>query len=280
MDYMARALHLAADVLGTTSPNPAVGAIVVKDGRVVGAGATRPPGQAHAEVVALRQAGEQARGATLYVTLEPCAHHGRTPPCVDAIVAAGVAHVHAATIDPSPWANGAGVAVLERAGIGVTLGAHEREARRLNEAYIGWVASGRPFVTATYALGLDGAILPLQSDRLGPPAIAELDQLRRQTDRVARGAAGLLAEDPELKSLGAAGVTSVVVECGPDDLARLLAAGLTDRLVAFVVPRLGGAGAPGGAAGMSSVALRDVTYERLGDTLMIVGYPTACSPAS
>ena len=277
---MARALHLAAGALGTSSPNPAVGAVVVKDGRVVGVGATQPPGQAHAEVVALGLAGDAARGATLYVTLEPCAHHGRTPPCVDAIVGAGVAHVHAATLDPSPWVNGAGVAALERAGIGVTLGAHERDARRLNEAYIGWIMSGRPFVTAVYALGLDGAILPPDAAALGEPATAELALVRRHADRIASGADALLAEDPHLKSLGAAGVTALVIECGPADLARLLAAGLADKLIAFVVPRLGGDRATDREAAMPSVALRDLTFERLGQTLMIVGYPTACSPAS
>ena len=280
MDYMARALHLAANALGTSSPNPAVGAVVVKDGAVIGEGATQPPGQAHAEVVALRRAGDAARGATLYVTLEPCAHHGRTPPCVEAIVAAGVARVHAATIDPSPWVNGAGVAALERAGVGVTLGTCEHQARRLNEAYIGWIMAGRPFVTAIYALGLDGAYLPIDADVLGESAAGELAQLRRRADRVASGAEALLAEDPELKSLGAIGVTSLVAECGPVDLARLLGAGLADKLIAFVVPRLGGVHTGGGHAVAPKVALRDVTYERLGETLMIVGYPTACSPAS
>src|SRR3954451_2009639 len=96
MDYMARALHLASRALGTCSPNPAVGAVLVRDGEIVGEGATQPPGQAHAEVVALRAAGPRARGSTLYVTLEPCAHFGRTPPCADAIVGAGVAEAHVA----------------------------------------------------------------------------------------------------------------------------------------------------------------------------------------
>ena len=110
MDYMARALQLASRALGTCSPNPAVGAILVRDGQVVGEGATQPPGEAHAEIVALRTAGPLARGSTLYVTLEPCAHYGRTPPCADALVAAGIAEAHVAMLDPSPWVNGHGIA--------------------------------------------------------------------------------------------------------------------------------------------------------------------------
>src|SRR5215212_2385454 len=108
MDYMARALQLASRALGTCSPNPAVGAVLVRDGDVIGEGSTQPPGQAHAEVVAIRAAGADARGSTLYVTLEPCAHVGRTAPCTDAILAAGVADVHVAMIDPSPWVDGRG----------------------------------------------------------------------------------------------------------------------------------------------------------------------------
>src|SRR4051794_2984866 len=130
MDYMARALQLASRALGSCSPNPAVGAVLIRDGQVVGEGATQPPGQAHAEVVALRAAGPLARGSTLYVTLEPCAHFGRTPPCADAIVAAGVAEAYVAMHDPSPWVNGHGIAALEQAGIRVHRGSHEQAAQR------------------------------------------------------------------------------------------------------------------------------------------------------
>ena len=119
MDYMARALQLASRALGSVSPNPAVGAVLVRDGQIVGEGATQPPGAAHAEIVALRAAGPLARHSTLYVTLEPCAHFGRTPPCADALVAAGIAEAHVATLDPSPWVNGSGIAALEQAGIRV-----------------------------------------------------------------------------------------------------------------------------------------------------------------
>ena len=115
-DYMARALALAEMARGSTGNNPAVGAVVVRDGRIVGEGYTQPPGQAHAEVMALRQAGELARGATVFVTLEPCCHYGRTPPCTDALIAAGVAEVHMATLDPNPMVSGGGKAALDAAG--------------------------------------------------------------------------------------------------------------------------------------------------------------------
>ncbi|MER3404936.1 MAG: bifunctional diaminohydroxyphosphoribosylaminopyrimidine deaminase/5-amino-6-(5-phosphoribosylamino)uracil reductase RibD, partial [Chloroflexota bacterium] len=128
---MLRALELADLALGRCSPNPAVGAVLVRDGLVVGEGYTQPPGGAHAEIMALRQAGEQARGAMLYVSLEPCCHHGRTPPCTDALIAAGVREVHAATVDPNPVVNGRGIQALEQAGIAVHVGEHAEEARRL-----------------------------------------------------------------------------------------------------------------------------------------------------
>src|SRR4051812_27798429 len=123
MDFMARALQLASRAAGTCSPNPAVGAVLVRDGAVVGEGTTQPPGQAHAEVAALQAAGPQARGATLYVTLEPCAHFGRTAPCADALIEAGIAEAYVAMVDPSPWVNRRGLDALERAGIKVHVGA-------------------------------------------------------------------------------------------------------------------------------------------------------------
>ena len=132
--FMSRALALAREVQGHTSPNPAVGAVVVTDGRNVGEGATEPAGDRHAEVVALAAAGEAARGATLYVTLEPCCHSGRTPPCTDATLAAGVAEVRFAHIDPDDRVAGRGQAQLEAAGVRVLVGEGVDEARRINEA--------------------------------------------------------------------------------------------------------------------------------------------------
>ena len=238
MDYMARALQLASRALGSVSPNPAVGAVLVRDGEIVGEGATQPPGAAHAEIVALRAAGPLARQSTLYVTLEPCAHYGRTPPCADALVAAGIAEAHVAMLDPSPWVNGNGVAALEQAGIQVRHGSHEREAQRLNEAYLCWLQRGRPLVTARYALGLDGQPRPLDAADLGPAAGAELARLRQAADRTVTAVDGLLAEDPALTGLASGGVTSLHVEAPPDALGALIERGLLDR-----VPDLPGADA-------------------------------------
>jgi diaminohydroxyphosphoribosylaminopyrimidine deaminase/5-amino-6-(5-phosphoribosylamino)uracil reductase len=141
MDYMARALELGRSVLGTTSPNPSVGAVVVREGRVVGEGATRPPGGPHAEVVALQQAGDAARGATLYVTLEPCPNWGRTPPCTEAINRAGIAEVHFALPDPNPQVNGAGRQQLKDAGIRVVEGERREEAAELHEGFCRWITT-------------------------------------------------------------------------------------------------------------------------------------------
>ncbi|MFZ1947339.1 MAG: bifunctional diaminohydroxyphosphoribosylaminopyrimidine deaminase/5-amino-6-(5-phosphoribosylamino)uracil reductase RibD [bacterium] len=155
---MRQALDLAAIARGRTHPNPAVGAVVVKGGRVVGRGYHRRCGLPHAEVEAIRDAGRAARGAELYVTLEPCAHHGRTPPCVDAIVAAGLSRVYAAMIDPNPLVNGKGLAALRRSGVGVETGLGAAAAECINESYIKFMRSGRPFVTLKIAQTLDGKI--------------------------------------------------------------------------------------------------------------------------
>jgi diaminohydroxyphosphoribosylaminopyrimidine deaminase/5-amino-6-(5-phosphoribosylamino)uracil reductase len=134
--FMLRALELARLVRGQTSPNPPVGAVLVKGQRIIGEGATQPPGQAHAEIMALRQAGEEARGATLYVTLEPCSHFGRTPPCVDALIAAGIKEAYIALLDPNPLVDGEGIRRLKAHGIAVSTGLCAMEARHLIEAHI------------------------------------------------------------------------------------------------------------------------------------------------
>ena len=282
MDYMARALQLASRALGSVSPNPAVGAVLVRDGQIVGEGATQPPGQAHAEIVALRAAGPLARQSTLYVTLEPCAHYGRTPPCADALVGAGIAEAHVAMLDPSPWVNGNGVATLENAGIRVRQGSHEQEARRLNEAYLCWLQRGRPLVTALYALGLDGQPRPLDAAQLGAAASAELARLRKTADRTVTAVDGLLAEDPALTGLATAGVTALHVEAPPDALDALLTQGLVDRFQIFLVPAFGAASAPGdiGSAPRPGCTntLTAVTYERLGDTVLVTGYLPGSAP--
>lgn len=287
MDYMARALQLASRALGSVSPNPAVGAVLVRDGQVVGEGATQPPGQAHAEIVALRAAGPLARGSALYVTLEPCAHYGRTPPCADAIVAAGIAEAHVAMLDPSPWVDGQGLAVLEQAGVRVTRGSHEGEARRLYEAYFCWLQRGRPLVTALYALGLDGQPRALNAAALGAAAGAELTRLRATADQTISAVDGLLAEDPALTGMAASGVTALHVETPPGALDALTERGLLDRVIVFVTPTLGASGAsqPGDSAqpvqpslSVCASTLHSVTYERLGDTVLVTGYLPDSAP--
>jgi len=154
--YMARALELAVRGLNTTTPNPRVGCVLVKDGAVVGEGWHERAGEPHAEVHALRNAGEAARGATAYVTLEPCAHHGRTPPCADALIDAGVARVVAAMRDPNPLVAGEGVARLELAGIEAQVGLLEDETKKLNVGFISRMTRGRPWVRLKVAASLDG----------------------------------------------------------------------------------------------------------------------------
>ena len=201
MDYMQRALALAGRALGRVSPNPAVGAVLVRDGRVVGEGFTRPPGGPHAEVVALEQAGEAARGSTLYVSLEPCCHQGRTPPCTEALIAAGVAEVHMAMLDPDANVDGRGRKALEAAGIAVQVGEHEEEARRLNEAYIKHRTTGLPFVIAKFAASLDGRIAAASGDSRwisGPQSLEWAHEQRTTVDAIMVGANTILVDNPQL----------------------------------------------------------------------------------
>lgn len=156
--FMRLALELAANATGRTSPNPLVGAVVVKDNRVVGAGWHRKAGTPHAEVHALRQAGELARGAEVYVTLEPCSHYGKTPPCAKALVEAGVKKVYAALLDPNPKVAGKGFKILQEAGIEVEYGFLEDEARRQNEVFLKWIEHNKPFIAMKAAMTLDGKI--------------------------------------------------------------------------------------------------------------------------
>ena len=156
--YMRMALSLAKKVLGTVSPNPMVGAVLVKDATIVGKGYHRKAGSHHAEVGAIEDAGENTRGATLYVNLEPCVHYGRTPPCANGIIEAGIKRVVLSMLDPNPLVNGKGVEMLRKAGIDVKVGILESEARRLNEAFIVSIEKKRPFVTMKAAVSLDGKI--------------------------------------------------------------------------------------------------------------------------
>jgi diaminohydroxyphosphoribosylaminopyrimidine deaminase / 5-amino-6-(5-phosphoribosylamino)uracil reductase len=199
--WMARALALAEGGRGTTSPNPMVGAVLVRDGEVVGEGFHRAAGQPHAEAVALAAAGPRAAGATCYVTLEPCAHHGRTPPCADALLAAGVARVVAALRDPDPRVDGAGLARLAAGGAAVAVGPGEAAAVAQNAAYLLHRRLGRPRVTCKAAASLDGKVAAADGTSqwiTGPPARADAHRLRAEADAVAVGAGTALADDPRL----------------------------------------------------------------------------------
>jgi diaminohydroxyphosphoribosylaminopyrimidine deaminase/5-amino-6-(5-phosphoribosylamino)uracil reductase len=203
LNYMDRAFSLAEKGRYTVSPNPMVGAVLVRAGRVVGEGFHRRAGGPHAEVLALRRAGARARGADLYVTLEPCAHHGRTPPCADALIRAGVRRVIVATRDPNPLVAGRGLRRLSHAGIRV-LGSGlsaKRRAERQNEKFFTWIRQGRPFVLAKWASSLDGRIATAQGQSrwiTGEEARRRALLLREEYDAVLVGAATVTADNPRL----------------------------------------------------------------------------------
>ena len=199
--YMAEALTLAAKGAGHTSPNPMVGAIIVNDGRVIARAYHQRAGGPHAEVMALREAGAAATGATLYVNLEPCCHYGKTPPCTDAILRAAIARVVCAMQDPNPKIRGEGIRILRAQGVGVKVGVMQQEAIRLNEAHIKYVMTGLPLVVLKIAQTLDGKI---SSPQGGPARITGTDaqkfvhRLRAQCDAVLVGKNTILTDDPEL----------------------------------------------------------------------------------
>jgi diaminohydroxyphosphoribosylaminopyrimidine deaminase/5-amino-6-(5-phosphoribosylamino)uracil reductase len=276
---LERALELAERGRGTTHPNPIVGAVVVLEGEVVGEGWHELVGGPHAEVVALEAAGERARGATLYVTLEPCTHHGRTPPCVDRVLDAGVARVVVGSLDPNPKAGG-GVERLRAAGVEVEI-VDSFEARRQNEAWRMWAALRRPFVTYKVAATLDGRVaVPGSRWVSGEESRRLVHELRAASDAVAVGMGTMRADAPaltargvgatrqprrlafghgplpegselelrtgaladELAALAAEGVQSLLLEGGPTLATSFLDADLVDKLLVFVAPVLGGSG--------------------------------------
>ena len=275
---LQRALDLVAAEPRRAYPKPTVGAVLARDGEIVGEGVTEPDGR-HGEVVALEQAGERARGATLFVTLEPCAHHGTTPPCADALIAAGVARVVAGSLDPNPEAAG-GLERLRAAGVEVEH-ADSAEARRQNEAWRTWVVERRPFVTYKAAVTLDGRVtVPGSRWVSGEESRRRVHELRAASDAVAVGMGTVRLENPrldardvaaarqprrlafgtgplpegselelragpleeELRSLAADGVQSLLLEGGPTLAGAFLRAGLVDKLLLFVAPTLSGAG--------------------------------------
>lgn len=198
---MAAALQLAGRGLYTTTPNPRVGCMVVKDEKMVGSGWHQIAGEAHAEIHALREAGDQARGATLYVTLEPCVHIGKTPPCVDAIIASGVLRVVAAMQDPNPLVSGQGLARLEAAGIETAVGLHEDQARALNIGFVSRMTRGRPWCRLKLATTLDGKTAlanGISKWITGPAARRDVHRLRARSCAILTGSGTVLADDPEL----------------------------------------------------------------------------------
>lgn len=310
---LERALALVAAAPRVGYPNPTVGAVVVTpDGAIVGEGVTEPAGRRHGEVVALAAAGEQARGATLFVTMEPCAHHGRTPPCVDAILAAGIARVVVGCVDPNPKAAG-GLDLLRAGGVDVVLD-DRLEARRQNLAWRTWVSEGRPYVTLKLAVSLDGrVVVPGRRWVTGEASRRRVHELRAAVDAVAVGMGTVRADAPrldvrdvpvdrqprrlafghgplpadselelrtgelgaELRALGAEGVQSLLVEGGPTLGAGLVAAGLVDRLLVFVAPVLAGSGPHALAELGLPVDLVDLRAEQIADDVLLEAYVSA-----
>ena len=305
---LERALEVAAGAAGRGYPKPTVGAVLVSEGRVVGEGATEKGGR-HGEIVALAAAGERARDATLYVTMEPCAHHGTTPPCVDAIVASGVAQVVAGSLDPNPEAAG-GLERLRAADVAVELD-DRFEARRQKEAWRRWIASGRPFVTYKAAVTLDGRVsVPGSRWVSGEESRRLVHELRAGSDAVAVGMGTVRLENPrldardvpttrqprrlafgsgplpetselelrsapledELRLLGAEGVQSLLLEGGPTLASAFLRADLVDKLLLFVAPTLAGDG-PLVVPGLAGpLRLTHLASRQVGEDVLLEAY--------
>jgi diaminohydroxyphosphoribosylaminopyrimidine deaminase / 5-amino-6-(5-phosphoribosylamino)uracil reductase len=206
--YMDQALRLAARATGRTRPNPVVGCIIVSNNKIVGRGFHPKAGDPHAEVFALTEAGEQARGGTAYVTLEPCSHTGRTPPCSQALIKAGVSRVVAAMTDPNPQVSGKGMKMLAEAGIETKVGVREKEAQALNRPFITWITQGRPMVTLKMAASLDGKTATRTGESqwiTGPDARRRVQAMRNRHDVVMVGIGTVLADNPRLNCRMAGG---------------------------------------------------------------------------
>jgi diaminohydroxyphosphoribosylaminopyrimidine deaminase / 5-amino-6-(5-phosphoribosylamino)uracil reductase len=307
--HLERALELAERGRGTTHPNPVVGAVIVHDGRVVGEGWHERKGEPHAEVHALRVAGERAREATLYVTLEPCSHRGTTPPCVDAILDAGIRRVVVGALDPSTNAGG-GAERLRASGVDIDV-VDSFEARRQNEAWRTWASLGRPFVTLKLAVTLDGRVtVPGGRWVTGEDSRRLVHELRAASDAVAVGTGTARADRPrldardvpvlhqprrlvfgrsplpegtelelrsgplraELSALAEEGVQSLLLEGGPTLAAGFLAENLVDKLLLFVAPTLAGGGPHVLSDFPGPVALSRLTARPVGGDVLLEAY--------
>jgi diaminohydroxyphosphoribosylaminopyrimidine deaminase/5-amino-6-(5-phosphoribosylamino)uracil reductase len=308
---LERALELAERGRGVVEgTHPLVGAVLVRDGEVVGEGWYSGRGTLHAEAAALAAAGEQSRGATLYVSLEPCSHHGATPPCADAVVEAGVSQVVAAVGDPNPKVNGRGFARLREGGVEVDV-ADLWEARVQNEAWRVWVAHGRPFVTYKVAATIDGRVtVPGERWVSGEESRRRVHELRAASDAVAVGMGTVRVDDPaltargigaerqprrlafgrgplperselelrsgqledELAALACEEVRSLLLEGGPTLAGAFLAAGLVDKLMVFTAPTVSAAGPVAFGPLPEPQVLRHVSAERIGDDVLLTAY--------
>jgi diaminohydroxyphosphoribosylaminopyrimidine deaminase/5-amino-6-(5-phosphoribosylamino)uracil reductase len=303
--WLHAAIQLAERGRGTTSPNPVVGAVVINDGLLVGEGWHERKGEAHAEVNALRVAGERAKGATLYVSLEPCSHHGATPPCTDAIIAAGVTRVVIAALDPTDKVDG--VRTLRRAGVSVDI-VEIVEAFRQNEGWMTWATLGRPFVTLKLALSLDGRVTVAGRRWVsGEESRRRVHELRAVSDAVAVGMGTVRADEPrldarevhvvrqprrlafgqgplppsstlelrtgairdELERLATEGVQSLLLEGGPTIAASFVKERLVDRVLLFITPVLAGGGVPAIGPLPFPVDLRNLRATQCGADVLI-----------
>jgi diaminohydroxyphosphoribosylaminopyrimidine deaminase / 5-amino-6-(5-phosphoribosylamino)uracil reductase len=310
VSHFERALELAERGRGKTGDHPLVGAVVVRDREVVGEGWYEHAGVRHAEVIALEQAGDAARGASLYVTLEPCSHHGRTPPCADAVIDAGVARVVVGARDPNPVVDGRGLERLRAAGIEVEL-LDDLAARRQNEAWRVWKSLGRPFVTYKAAVTLDERVtVPGRRWVSGEESRRRVHELRAASDAVAIGMGTVRADAPrldardvevtkqprrlafgrgplpegselelrtgpleeELRALAAEGVQSLLLEGGPTLATAFLAAGFVDKLLFFVAPVFSGAGPRALGDLPAPLELLHLRTEPSGDDVLLEAY--------
>ena len=303
-EYMRVALNLAKKGKGKTSPNPIVGAVVVKDNRIVGRGYHKKAGQPHAEINALKQAGNNAKGASLYVTLEPCCFFGKTPPCTDAIIKSGIKKVVIAAKDPNPLNNGIGLKVLKRHNITVELGVLEADARSINEIFEKYITKKMPFVILKIAQTLDGKIAAKTGDSKWISCEKSrrfVHKLRSEVDAVMISANTARIDKPRLKQarlkvvvpdgnvnlknflkeLGEKQITSILCEGGGELAWSLLKDGLVDKILFFIAPKIiGGRDAKTSVegAGLSrikdAIKLKEIKFSKIDEDVLIEAHPS------